>query len=191
MTAQDKEKWNAKYGSTDCLAGRDPADWLVLNTHHLSGQGKALDLAMGEGRNALYLATQGYEVLGVDISDAGVAQAKSLARRNQITIQTQVIDLDDYVIPENEFDLIACFYFLDRNLFPGIRKGLKPGGLLIYETFNVDYLHYSRFKKDWVLEPNELLNAFSGWRILNYREVDDPKEEKAYASLLARKEVNP
>jgi len=188
MTLRDKEKWNTKYGETGCLAGRDPAEWLVLNTSYLTGQGKALDLAMGEGRNALFLAKMGYDVLGVDVSDVGVARAENLARENQLPLQTQVADLDNYAIPENEFDLIACFYFLDRNLFPGLRKGLKPGGLLIYETFNMDYLKYSGFKKDWVLEPNELLEAFAGWRILNYREVDDPEEEKAYASLLARKE---
>ncbi len=187
MTLKDKEKWNAKYGSTDCLAGREPADWLVQNASHLTGQGKALDLAMGEGRNALYLAQRGYEVLGVDVSEVAVARAESLAREKNLPLITQVVDLDEFSIPENSFDLIACFYFLDRKLFPGIRNGVKPGGLLIYETFNMNYLKYSGFKKEWVLEPNELADTFSDWQILNSQEVDDPKEEKAFSSILARK----
>jgi len=188
MTLRDKEKWNAKYGSTGCSAGREPVDWLTQNASHLSGRGKALDLAMGEGRNALYLAKLGYDVLGVDISEVGVARAESLASENQLSIDTLVIDLDTYTVPENEFDLIACFYFLDRNLFASIEKGLKPGGFLIYETFNIDYLKYNDLKKDWVLGPNELLRAFANLIILNYREVDDPQQEKAYASILGRKE---
>ncbi len=70
-------------------------------------------------------------------------------------------------------------------MFPGIRQALKPGGLLFYETFTVDYLKYSRFKKEWVLEANELLQAFSDFRILRYQEVDE--NPKAFASLVAQK----
>ena len=78
-----------------------------------------------------------------------------------------------------------CFNFLERKLFPEIRKTLKPGGILFYETFNVDYLKYSNFKKEWVLEQNELLRVFDDFRILRYREVDE--DPKAFASLIAQK----
>ena len=130
----------------------------------------------------------GYEAWGVDISDVGISHAESLARENNLTIHTQIADLDHYNIDENAYDLILCFYFLDRNLFDGIRKGLKPGGILIYETFTVNYLQYSSFKREWVLEKNELLEAFSGLKILDYQEVDEPQNKFAYASLVARKE---
>jgi SAM-dependent methyltransferase len=188
MSLKDKEKWNAKYGSNTCLTGREPCLWLVDHADLLPGKGQALDIAMGEGRNALFAASLGYDVLGIDISEVGVSHADDLARQNQLTIRTQVVDLDQYKIDENTFDLILCFYFLDRRLFADICDGLKPGGILMYETFSVDYLQYSGFKKEWVLEKNELREAFSGLKVLDYQEVDEPENETAYASLVARKE---
>jgi SAM-dependent methyltransferase len=186
MALKDLEKWNQKYGASDCLAGRDPCEWLASNANLLGTAGRALDLAMGEGRNAIYAASLGYDVLGVDISDIGVRRANDLAHQRGLTIQTEVTDLDHYTLPENAFDLILCFYFLDRRLYPQIRRGLKPGGLVLFETFSVGHLQYSSFKKEWVLEPNELVREFMDLHILRYREVDDPKEQKAFASIAAR-----
>ena len=96
------------------------------------------------------------------------------------------VDLDNWEIKQNAFDLILCFNFLDRQILPAIKCALKPGGLMFYETFTVDYLKYSSFKREWVLEHNELLDAFSELRILYYREVD--VNNKALASLIALKE---
>ena len=188
MSLKDKEKWNAKYGSSACLTGREPCGWLVDHADLLSGKGQALDLAMGEGRNSLFAASLGYDVLGVDISDVGVARAESLARENNLAIRTRIADLDSYPIEENSYDLILCFYFLQRNLFEGIHKGLKRGGILLFETFTEDYLKYSGFKREWVLEHHELSQAFPGLQVIDYREVDEPENETAYASLAARKE---
>ncbi len=188
MSLKDKEKWNAKYGSSACLTGREPSGWLADHADLLDGKGQALDIAMGEGRNSLFAASLGYDVLGIDISDVGVARAESLAHENNLTIRTRIADLDTYPIEENTYDLILCFYFLERNLFEGIRKGLKPGGILIFETFTEDYLQYSGFKREWVLEHDELLKAFSGLKVIDYRETDEPENETAYASLVARKE---
>jgi SAM-dependent methyltransferase len=187
MSLKDKEKWNAKYDSSTCLAGREPSQWLVNHAHLLEGRGKALDIAMGEGRNTLFAASLGYEAWGVDISDIGISRAQTLAHESKLTIHTRVADLDDYKIDEDAYDLILCFYFLDRNLFKGISKGLKPGGILIFETFTVDYLKYSSFKREWVLEKNELREAFPGLSVIDYQEVDEPENETAYASLVAHK----
>lgn len=187
MSAKDKEKWNAKYEAADCLAGRDPCEWLTEHAPLLTGHGRALDIAMGEGRNALYLAERGYQVTGVDISEVAIDRVHRLAREKNLRVEAIAADLDAYEIEKNAYDVIVCFYFLDRRLFPAIRDGLKADGLLIYETFNQDYLKYSRFKPEWVLAPNELLKTFGDWLVLHYREVDDPKEERAFASLVARK----
>ncbi|MEE8127722.1 MAG: SAM-dependent methyltransferase, partial [Nitrospinaceae bacterium] len=59
---------------------------------------------------------------------------------------------------------------------------------LIYETFTVDYLQYSGFKREWVLEKNELREAFPGLKVLDYQEINEPENETAYASLVARKD---
>ena len=81
MSLKDKEKWNAKYGSSACLTGREPGDWLVDHADLLDGRGKALDIAMGEGRNTLFAASLGYDAWGVNISEVGISRAEALARR--------------------------------------------------------------------------------------------------------------
>ena len=185
MTQKDREKWDSKYDTTEFISGKLPCKWLTENSELLSGHGHALDVAMGEGRNAVYLSALGYEVQGVDISTVGTDKAKSLAKQKNVNLLIEIEDLDNYQPARNEYDVIVCFNFLDRCLFPGIRNALKAGGLLFYETFNIDYLKYSNFKKEWVLGRGELLEVFSGYQILRYREIDTC--EKGVASLVARK----
>ncbi|MFQ5674121.1 MAG: class I SAM-dependent methyltransferase [Nitrospinales bacterium] len=185
MSAKDKEKWDKKYACPDHQINPEPGEWLTTNADLLPGKGKALDIAMGEGRNAVYLASLGYDVLGIDISEAAMQNALALAERKNVKIKALAADLDHYKFDDSGFDLILCFNFLDRSLFPEIRKALLPGGLLFFETFNVDYLKYSRFKQEWVLDHNELLREFADFRILRYREVD--RDQTAFASLVAQK----
>lgn len=185
MALQDKEKWNQKYRDAEYISGKEPCEWLTENADLLTGRGKALDIATGEGRNAVYAASLGYDVLAVDVSERGIEKTRALALEKKVHLNALVADLDDYEFAASAFDLVLCFNFLERKLFPKIRQCLKPGGLIFYETFTLDYLKYSRFKKEWVLGYNELLNVFQDFRILRYREVD--RDEKGFASLVARK----
>jgi tellurite methyltransferase len=185
MSLKDKEKWNRKYQAAETIRDQAPSEWLIENSGLLSGNGKALDIASGEGRNAVYAASLGYDVLALDISEVGLKKAQDLARGKHLQLETLVADLDEFEFEKNAFDLVMCFYFLDRKLFPDIRKALKPGGLVIYETFTLDHLKYTDFKREWVLEPNELLREFQSFRVLGYREVD--RDEKGFASLIACK----
>ena len=166
MSSQDKEKWDHKYETPEYITGKEPVEWLKGHSGLLRGKGSALDIASGEGRNAVFAAEKGYQTLAVDISATGIEKARDLADEKGVTIETCVVDLDSWEIKQNAFDLILCFNFLDRQIFPVIKNALKPGGLIFYETFTVDYLKYSSFKREWVLENNELLDAFSDLRIL-------------------------
>ena len=185
MSLKDKEKWDYKYGAPEYITGKEPVEWLKGHSYMLNGKGSALDIASGEGRNAVFVAEKGYETLAVDVSSTGLKKARALADEKGVVIETCVADLDNWKIEQNAFDLILCFNFLDRKIFPSIKSALKPGGLIFYETFTVDYLKYSSFKREWVLEHNELLDAFNELRILSYREVDI--NDKAFASLIALK----
>ena len=185
MSLKDKEKWNSKYAADEYITGKEPSRWLQENVGLLAKSGKALDIAGGEGRNSVFAARKGYEVTCLDISENGLRKAQALAQEKNAKITTVLADLDSNSLKENEYDLILCFNFLERSLFSGIHQALKPGGLLFYETFTVDYLKYSNFKKEWVLEANELLQAFSDFHILRYQEVDE--NPKAFASLVAQK----
>ena len=185
MSIKDKEKWDHKYGVPEYITSKEPVEWLKDHAGLLCGKGSALDIASGEGRNAIFAAEKGFQTLAIDVSAVGLNKARFLAKEKGVTIETRAADLDNWKFEQNAFDLVLCFNFLDRRIFPGIRSTLKLGGLIFYETFTVDYLKYSNFKKKWVLRHNELLEVFSEFRILRYREIDH--DNKAFASLVALK----
>lgn len=182
---KDKERWNNKYETENYLFGRDPIPFLTDHVDLLP-KGAALDLAIGEGRNGVYLATQGFKVTGVDISEAGLKKAQNLADEKGASLTTVVADLEQYTIPPNFYDVIICTYFLQRDLFPKIAAALKPGGVVLIETYTVDHLEYQpKFNRSFLLERNELLTLLPGFRVLRYQEVDTG--DAAFASLLAQK----
>ena len=182
---QDQIRWDEKYATEKYLFGREAIPFLQDHVDLLP-KGQVLDLAMGEGRNGVFLATKGYQVTGVDISEQGIKKAHALAVEHGVTLQTFVVDLDTYVIPPNTFDVIICTYYLQRNLFPKIAEALKPGGMALVETYTMEHLKYRpRFNKAWLLKPNELLTLLPGLQVLRYQEVDT--EHAAIASILAQK----
>jgi SAM-dependent methyltransferase len=182
---QDKIRWDKKYADKKYLFGREAIPFLQDHVDLLP-KGHVLDLAMGEGRNSVYLATKGFQVTGVDISAEGLKKAATLAAELGVTITTVVADLESYEIPANSFDVIICTYYLQRDLFPKIATALKPGGIALIETYTMDHIQYSpRFNKAFLLEPNELLTMLPGLRIVRYQEVDTG--QAAFASILAQK----
>lgn len=181
---KDKNRWDSKYETEVYLFGEKPIPFLVNNVHLLP-KGKVLDLAMGEGRNGVYLATQGFDVSGLDISEKGLEKARKLAEKHNVTIETKVVDLESFKLPPNSYDVILCTYYMQRDLFKQFESALKPGGMIVVETYNVDYLKYARFSRKWALDTNELLDIFKGMRVIRYQDYDDGKE--AYSSIIAQK----
>ena len=182
--SNDQTRWDKYYNMEEFLYGTEPIPFLKDNISLLP-KNKALDLAMGEGRNGVYLATQGFEVLGLDISPIGLNKAQQLAKHFNTTIQTRVVDLENYQLEKNSYDVIICTYYLQRDLFNQIKASLKPGGMVLIETFNSDYLKYSRFPKKYLLKHNELLEIFKDFKVIRYQMYDDGKE--AFSSIIAQK----
>jgi tellurite methyltransferase len=170
-----------------------PSEFLAENARLLTGSGllpggRALDVAMGGGRNAVFLAGLGWEVEGVDISAEALESARRLAREKAVTIKARVADLEkDDVISPAAYDLIICFNYLQRSLIPALKAGLKYGGLMVYETFTVDQARFALpHNPDFLLGYNELLEMFRDFRCLRYREgIFDNR--RAIASLIAEK----
>jgi len=180
----DQSRWDRHYDMEEFLFGTQPIQFLKKSIHLLP-KGKALDLAMGEGRNGVYLATQGFDVLGLDISPLGLNKAHKLAKHHNVKIKTQVVDLEGYQMQKNTFDLILCTYYMQRDLFEQAKEALKPGGMILIETYNVDYLQYASFSKKYLLKRNELLKIFKDFKVIRYQAFDDGKE--AYSSIIAQK----
>ncbi len=165
----------------------EPAQFLVDNIELLP-KGRALDVAMGAGRNTIYLAKMGFHVEGMDVSAEAVSSALQLARKAGVTIRAQVADLEsNYHIEKDAYDVIICFNYLQRSLIPQIKDGLRKGGMVVYETFIVDQAKFGKPKNpDYLLKHNELLGIFRNFRCLRYRE-GIIGERKAIASIIAEK----
>jgi 2-polyprenyl-3-methyl-5-hydroxy-6-metoxy-1,4-benzoquinol methylase len=181
---RDKDRWDQKYSTEAYIFGKEPVPFLKQNVHLLP-KGKALDIAIGEGRNGVFLATQGFEVVGLDISEKGLAKAQQLAKQNGVTIETRVVDLENYQLEENAYDVILLMYYMQRDLWPQIKDALKPGGMAIIETYNVDHLKHQKFNPKWLLKSNELLEAFKDMKIIRYQAYED--NDQAYSSIIVQK----
>lgn len=187
----DQKRWDKRFGAKEFALGRKPNPFLK-RCIRLLRKGKALDLATGEGRNAIFLARHGFEVDAVDISEKGLKKARKLAREMGVKVNTFLVDLDDYPIEKDRYDLIADFYFLKRRLIPRIRRGLKSGGKVIFETYILEHRTLGTGgpkQAKYFLKPNELLGFFKNFRILFYREgiFREGGRRKAVASLIAEK----
>ena len=130
--------WNERYASDEFAYGTEPNSFLVQNANLLNSP--VLSLAEGEGRNAVFLASLGLDVLGVDASDVGLAKAQNLAASRGLAIRTEVADLTAYELPENHYgSVISISAHLpskvrDR-LYPQVERSLKTGGIILLEAY--------------------------------------------------------
>lgn len=175
--------------------GLAPSSFLTEN-FDLLPKGLALDVAMGEGRNAIYLATRGFDVDGVEVDPRKVARARTAARRLGAPIRAMVGNVEDgtYIIPMETYDVIVVFNYLHRPLFREIRDGLVAGGVVVYQTFTVDQARRGRpTNPDYLLRHGELKEVFGDWEVLRTRELVGPARrrgrQRAIAGIVARKPV--
>lgn len=171
-----------------------PATLLVEHIELLSGapDKTALDVACGQGRNALYLARKGFRVTGMERDEAAIAalEAQAAARGLQVTVERKDLEAEGATLPEAAFGLVCVFYFLHRPLLPEIAQAVRPGGFLVYETFLVDAHERwgSPGRREFTFLHNELLDAFRGaFRIHLYRERVDERARSARAQLIAQR----
>jgi SAM-dependent methyltransferase len=181
---QDRRKWNQKYLSQ--YYSDEPAA-IVKEYANLARGKRALDIAAGNGRSALFLARQGFVVDAVDIADTGLAKFAG----KHPGVHPICADLDDFDIPANRYDLIVNIKYLNRRLFPYIREGLVSGGVLIFETLldAPGATIKETICRDYLLRENELLHAFLSLKIVCYKEAKYEKDAEAIwlASLVGIK----
>ena len=187
----NERAWEEKYSIKTLADVPEPAAFLQSNAHLLGTAGTGLDIAMGAGQNAVFLAQHGYTVTGVDRSQAAVAHAREYAREKSVSIDAVAADMLDWPFPENHFDVILNFYFLEPALAPRIKAGLKKGGLLFFETYTLDQQRFDGpHNPDFLLKPNELLKSFLDLFIVFYHERIEPNGKGSYravASMIAKK----
>jgi dihydroneopterin aldolase len=154
-----------------------PSRFVAQHLHRLP-KGRALDVASGIGRHALYLASHGFEVDAIDRDGESLAKLSAEAARRHLThVETKQVDLERIAderpeFPANTYDAIIVCFYLHRPLFPWLLEALKPQGVLLYETFTIDNYVRHRHPRRWefCLAQNELLRLTSSLRVLSYDE---------------------
>ncbi len=191
MSQADRDKWNARFREGTPYASKDPSSFLVSLDDLLPRQGRALDLAGGAGRNAVWLARRGLEVTLVDISREGLALAHAAAARAGVALDLIEADLDEQPLPAGPFDLILSFNFLRRELFAAFPDRLAPGGQLVYlQATRSNLQRNAKPPAAFLLEDGELPGLLGPLEVVRYQQAwfDYPGEETRHeARLLARK----
>jgi SAM-dependent methyltransferase len=154
------DEWNERYRTTDSVEiDHEPAPLLMQAARDLS-PGRALDLACGAGRNAIWLASRGWEVVAID----GAAEAIRIVREHAPQIDARVLDLEtDATLPfdDESFDLVAILFYLHRPLFAEAKRVVRRGGIIVAAA---------RMSGSFAIAPGELRSYFEGFEVLHERE---------------------
>jgi len=162
--------WDKRYLTGEYNQSRKPSTLLVDHLPSLS-KGKALDLACGAGKNSIFLAQNGFDVDAVDASPVAIEKSKEEAREAGVKVDFTTAELEGYRISPESYDVIIDFYYLQRSLIPAIKKGLKIGGTVLFETYTIQQRDIGHPKNpEYLLGPNELLRLFEDFHVTFYRE---------------------
>jgi len=169
MPEADRTKWDARYRAEGGSSA--PSRWLVSLDRVLPRAGRALDIAGGAGRNAVWLARRGLSVTLVDISPVGLALAEARAREAGVEIVTLAMDLAREPLPAGPWDLVLQSHYLERALFAQYPEALAPGGLLLVEhPTRSNLLRHEKPGAAFLLEDGELPGLCAGLVIEQYEE---------------------
>jgi 2-polyprenyl-3-methyl-5-hydroxy-6-metoxy-1,4-benzoquinol methylase len=173
MSAHDRDHWDTTYERRIREGRLPPPDPLLLQFTPPPGPySRALDMAAGLGQNSLWLAEQGYTVDMMDISRVALGHAYDEATARQLrTINFYHVDLDEVQLETGVYDVVCVFRFLKRDLMPQLRAAVRPGGRLIYQTFNIHRLDtMPDATPDYLLQPGELPGYVADWRLVYHAE---------------------
>lgn len=184
--------WNERYRRGEHVI-KEPMPLLKRVVEELK-PGRALDLACGKGRHAIFLAERGWDVTAVDASHVGIELGKEAASARGVEVKWVVSDLEhhEFEIEAGAYDLIGVFYYLQHDLFPRIRAGIAPHGVVVAAIHMVDDSpDVKPMNPDFLLQPGELRQEFAGWEILHDYEgtATEDGHQRRSAEIVARRAV--
>ena len=190
-----REKWDRRYGAQAFDPHLEPIPFLRDHLD-LSTEGRALCLAAGNGRNAVFLAERGFQVDAVDISAAGLRLCRLLAEARGVTVRPILADLTDWRMGESRYDLITKFYYYQPDLFERICASLRPGGRFMFQTFSQGQLAFPRGPRNpgHLAKPEDILPRIRSLRLRFYEDrILEPacgasSGEEAVIRFIAEKE---
>lgn len=179
--------WDERYSSSEYAYGTEPNDFLAANLDKLP-KGRVLCLAEGEGRNAVFLAKQGFDVVAVDSSVEGMKKARQLAEINNVDIEFVVADLANFEIELESYDAAVSIFChvpqpLRRELHSRVVKGLRPSGVLLLEAYTPEQLTYKTGGppvEELTMRLVDLLDEFEGLEMSHAEELEREVIEGLY-----------
>lgn len=171
MDDAERQRWEERY--REAAAPPPPCPTLLRASPRLAPAGQALDLACGRGGNALHLAGCGLPTWAWDYSEAAIAALRGAAASAPIPLYPEVRDVIARPPEPERFDVIVVANFLHRPLFAALQAALRPGGLLVYESWCGPYAGRGPQRAEYRLESGELPVAFPTLTLLDYREDTD------------------
>ena len=180
------ERWEARFAGPEYHFGTEPNAFLKSKADLLKPGQRALSIADGEGRNGVFLAEQGLDVLAMDFSPTALAKSQALARQRGVTIRTEQADLDTWRWPAGAIDVVVAIFFqfcappLRTRVFDSIKRALKPGGLLLMEGYTPKQRQYKTGGPSEVenLYTRKLLEqSFADFSSVEIREYDSEIHE--------------
>ncbi len=191
MSLDDRIRWDRQHAES---SGPEDASSLLREMfdgeHWQIPAGRALEIACGNGRNALFLAARGFAVTALDVSFVALSEARRRADERNLQVTWLEIDLNQNSLPGSGYDLVVNINYLQRALVPQIKTAVKPGGFVVFETYLIDQQRIGHPKNpDYLLAHNELLDNFREFRVLFYREGKfvDARDPSFRAGILAQK----
>jgi cyclopropane fatty-acyl-phospholipid synthase-like methyltransferase len=190
MSASKEEfaRWQERFAAPGYLFGTAPNEFLKRKAHLLRPGGTALAIADGEGRNGVFLAEQGLDVLSIDFSPLAQEKARKLAAERGVTLRVEQADVTDWTWPADAFDVVAAIFIqftapAERaQVFAGIKKTLKPGGLLLLQGYGLKQLDYKTggpSRAENLYTRDLLQQAFGDFSSLEIDEYDSVIQEGA------------
>ena len=170
MDDVNRERWNRRWAEGHHSDG-EPPDWLDEVEAFGDAHGRALDIACGGGRVALWLARRGFQVTATDISEIALARCREVVRVEKLAVEILEVDLESQPPPTGPWEVITCFHYLQREIFPVLCGALAPGGLLVAEIATRRNLERNqRPSARFLLELGELADLVAPLELIHYRE---------------------
>jgi len=195
--------WDERYATDEYLFGTAPNAFLAREVHRLGSGSKVLVVADGEGRNSVFLAQHGHRVVATDVSERALEKAQRLAERRGVEVDYRQVDLAEWKWPEKAFDAVVGIFIqfagpeLREDIFDGIHRSLKPGGVLLLEGYREEQLTYETGGPpniENLYTEESLRRAFTNWDIELFETYDAEINEgqghsgnSALIDLIARK----
>lgn len=174
-------RWEGRYAAAGYHFGTAPNAFLKSQAHLLKPGQRALAIADGEGRNGVWLAEQGLDVLSIDFSPTALGKARALAAQRGVKLRTEQADINQWTWPSDAFDVVAAIFVQfptsegQTRMFDGIKRALKRGGLLLMEGYGPKQLEYATGgprQLDRLYTRARLEAAFASFASLDIREYD-------------------